>query len=241
MSTAMHPAAPHHLPAFIAAPGETDYLLVGSAVFLLLMVLVLGTVYFRLHALPEHLAHRNASKLQFEVVAVLALLALFTHNNTLWIAALLLALVPIPDLYGPLARMADALAKMAGSRRAAAETSGPVHDPPGEVPERSPAATSLSHGSEAEAAVAPTPDVASLLAALYGSLARMADAMAKMVGWRRAAAETSSPLHDPAGVVPASSPAVSLPPNGKGESAVAPTPDVASSPAADGTKQLERA
>jgi hypothetical protein len=137
MSTAMHPAAPHHLPAFIAAPGETDYLLVGSAVFLLLMVLVLGTVYFRLHALPEHLAHRNASKLQFEVVAVLALLALFTHNNTLWIAALLLALVPIPDLYGPLARMADALAKMAGSRRAAAETSGPVHDPPGEVPERS--------------------------------------------------------------------------------------------------------
>ena len=37
------------------------------------------------------------NKAQFEIVAVLALLALFTHNNYFWVAALLLAMIPIPD------------------------------------------------------------------------------------------------------------------------------------------------
>jgi hypothetical protein len=89
----------------------------GAAIFLIVAVITLGSVYFRLHALPEHLAHKNASKVQFEIVAVLALIGLFTHNTMFWIAALILALVPIPDFHGPLARMADALAKMAGLRR----------------------------------------------------------------------------------------------------------------------------
>lgn len=119
MSATMNPAAPHYLPVFITAPGESDVFLNGAAIFLVVMVLVLGSVYFRLHALPEHMAHKNASKLQFEVVAVLALLGLFTHNNTFWFAALLLALVPIPDFHGPLTTMADSLAKIAGYRRMA--------------------------------------------------------------------------------------------------------------------------
>ena len=117
MATNMHPSAPHYLPGFITAPGESDVFLNGAAVFLVVMVLGLGSVYFRLHALPEHMAHKNANKLQFEVVAVLALLALFTHNNVFWVAALLLALVPIPDFHGPLATMADSLARMAGYRK----------------------------------------------------------------------------------------------------------------------------
>ena len=119
MSATMNSAAPHHLPAFITAPGESDVFLNGAAVFLVVMVLGLGSVYFRLHALPEHMAHKNANKLQFEVVAILALLALFTHNNVFWVAALLLALVPIPDFHGPLTTIADSLAKMAGYRRTA--------------------------------------------------------------------------------------------------------------------------
>lgn len=114
MTTSMHPSAPHHLPAFITAPGEIDIFLTGAAIFLVVITLLLGSVYFRLHALPEQMAHRNAHKLQFEVVAVLALLALFTHNNSLWIAALLLALVPVPDFHGPLTSMAQSLARMAG-------------------------------------------------------------------------------------------------------------------------------
>ena len=116
MAQGLNPAAPHHLPVFITAPGETDVFMVGSAIFLIVGIISLGSLYFRLHALPEHLAHGKASKLQFEVVAVLALLALFTHNTSFWVAALLLAIVPIPDLYGPLSAMADSLARMAGRR-----------------------------------------------------------------------------------------------------------------------------
>jgi hypothetical protein len=113
MSNGMHPGAPHHLPAFITAPGETDYFYNGSLIFLIIMVVVVGTLYFRLHALPEHLAHGQENKVQFQLVGVLALLALFTHNNGFWVAALFLALVPIPDLATPLTAIADALSRMA--------------------------------------------------------------------------------------------------------------------------------
>lgn len=126
MSAAMNPAAPHHLPVFITAPGESDVFLNGAAIFLIVAVITLGSVYFRLHALPEHMAHKNASKVQFEVVAVLALLALFTHNTIFWFASLLLALVPIPDFHGPLSRMADALGKMAGLRPQSASGDAPA-------------------------------------------------------------------------------------------------------------------
>ena len=125
MTATMNPAAPHYLPVFITAPGESDVFLNGAAIFLVVMVFVLGSVYFRLHALPEHMAHKNASKLQFEVVAVLALLGLFTHNTTFWFAALILALVPIPDFHGPLTTMADSLAKIAGYRRMAPPAAPP--------------------------------------------------------------------------------------------------------------------
>lgn len=115
MAETIHPAAPDHLPMFITAPGETDVLLTGSAVFLVALVLLAGSLYFWLHALPERMAH-GASKIQFELVAVLALLALFTHNTVFWVAALLIALVPVPDFWSPLASMADSLRRMAGQR-----------------------------------------------------------------------------------------------------------------------------
>ncbi|RUM95763.1 hypothetical protein EET67_21405 [Pseudaminobacter arsenicus] len=156
MTNAIHPAAPHHLPVFITAPGESDVFLIGCAIFLVLAIVGLGSLYFRLHALPEHLAHGNANKLQFEVVAVLALLALFTHNNWFWVAALLLALVPIPDLHAPLAGMADSLAKMAGWRRPRIEaTSTPAREeialgmsPAGSLPP-GPGGTGGSHHNDA--------------------------------------------------------------------------------------------
>jgi len=119
MATGIHPAAPHHLPPFITAPGQTDWFFNGSAIFLVFLVIALGTLYFRLHALPEHLAHGSDNKLQFQLVGVLALLALFTHNNIFWVAALLLALIRIPDLATPLAAMAESLARMARWRRPA--------------------------------------------------------------------------------------------------------------------------
>ncbi len=116
MTVPTHPAAPHHLPAFITAPAETDILMVGVAVFLVFAVLAVGILFLRLHTLPERLAHKG-HKLQFEIVAVLGLLALFTHVHLFWVAGLLLALIDIPDFSGSLTRMAGALERIAGGAR----------------------------------------------------------------------------------------------------------------------------
>ena len=112
MTGSLNPAAPHHLPVFITAPGETDILMVVTAVFLVLAVLTIGLLFLRLHTLPERMAHRR-HKLQFEIVAVLGLLALFTHMHIFWVAGLLLALIDIPDFLGPLRRMAGSLERIA--------------------------------------------------------------------------------------------------------------------------------
>jgi hypothetical protein len=120
----LHPAATDHLPFFITAPGQTDGLFNAMIVFLILVVFAVGLLYLRLHALPEHLAH-GASKVQLQLVGVLALLAMFTHNHIFWIAALLLALVPFPNFSAPLASMAQSLEKMAGRAPAAGSMPSP--------------------------------------------------------------------------------------------------------------------
>jgi hypothetical protein len=112
---AMHPAAPAHLPGFITLPGDTDPLFVGSVIFLILLLMGLGSMYFWLHSIPERIAH-GTGKIQFQLVGVLCLLALFTHNNLFWVLALMLALIPIPDFWTPLSSMADSLAKMVRPR-----------------------------------------------------------------------------------------------------------------------------
>jgi hypothetical protein len=62
------------------------------------------------------IAPHKSQKVQFEIVCVLGLLAMFTHVNAFWVAALLLALVDIPDFGTPLNRIARALEKMAVDR-----------------------------------------------------------------------------------------------------------------------------
>lgn len=114
MSDQLHPLAPHHLPAFITAPGETDILMVVMGVFLIVAVLVVGNFYLHLHTLPERMAHKS-QKLQFEIVAVLCLLALFTHVHIFWIAGLLLALIDLPDFSTPLSSIANSVEKIAGA------------------------------------------------------------------------------------------------------------------------------
>src|SRR5215470_15887466 len=113
MAESAHPAATHHMPSFITAPGETDVLMVVMAVILLGSVLGVGILFFRLHTLPERIAHRG-HKLQFEIVAVLGLLALFTHMHIFWVMGLLLALVDLPDFGTPLNRIAGSTEKLAG-------------------------------------------------------------------------------------------------------------------------------
>jgi hypothetical protein len=119
---------------------------------LLAAVIGLGVLFFTLHSLPERLGHK---KLQFEIVAVLGLLSLFTHIHLIWVAALLLALIDLPDLVTPLQRIARGVEKMSGT-----ET------PPDELPVLDTHRHAHGHAAPAQAPAAPvdpagsTPDAA---------------------------------------------------------------------------------
>jgi hypothetical protein len=113
LTESIHPAAPHHLPSFITAPGDTDVLMVGVGIFLIVAVLAVGNFYLQLHSLPERMAHKS-QKFQFEIVAILGLLSLFTHNHLYWVIGLFLAMVDLPDFSTPLRRIAGSVEKMAG-------------------------------------------------------------------------------------------------------------------------------
>jgi hypothetical protein len=63
------------------------------------------------------MAHKS-HKLQFEIVAVLGLLALFTHVHLFWVAGLLLAFIDFPDFSGWLGRIARSVEKIAGIKPA---------------------------------------------------------------------------------------------------------------------------
>jgi hypothetical protein len=90
------------------------------------------------------MAH-GSHKLQFEIVAVLCLLALLTHIHAFWVAALLLALIDFPDFPGWLGRIARAVERIAGLKPADgpaemttpetivdAKPTGPASQPPQE-------------------------------------------------------------------------------------------------------------
>jgi hypothetical protein len=113
MAATPHPAASHHLPSFITAPGETDVLMVVMVFFLIFVVVIFGVLYFRLHSLPETVAHKS-HKIQYEIVAILGLISLFTHMHIFWIIGLLLAFIDIPDFGTPLNRIAGSAEKIAG-------------------------------------------------------------------------------------------------------------------------------
>src|SRR6201996_7094447 len=111
---------PHHLPFYIAKPGETVVQMIVLGIFRILVILGGGNLYLHLHSLPERMAHKG-QKMQFEIVAVLGLIALFTHMHIFWIAGLLLALVDLPDFSTPLTRIAGSVEKIADSDNPPAE------------------------------------------------------------------------------------------------------------------------
>jgi hypothetical protein len=101
MAYGLHNQAPDHLPVFLPGPDGSDILFTVVVVSMVLMVFAFGIFYFTLHALPEKMAHRS-NNTQLQLIGVLALLAMFTHNNLFWVAALLLAAVKLPDFTTPL-------------------------------------------------------------------------------------------------------------------------------------------
>ena len=142
MADQLHPMMPHHMPFYVAKPGETDVLMIVMGIFLILAILGVGNVYLRLHSLPERMAHKG-QKLQLEIVAVLGLIALFTHIHIFWIAGLLLALIDLPDFSTPLTRIAGSVEKIADSegageteREAAAAQAAPASDRTAPLPSK---------------------------------------------------------------------------------------------------------
>ena len=90
-----------YLPFFVTAPGDSDMLFTAVMVFLLLVAIGFGALYFTIQAIPDRLAN-GASKVQLQIVGILGLLSLVTMNNAFWVAALLLAAIRIPDIVTPL-------------------------------------------------------------------------------------------------------------------------------------------
>lgn len=176
MAENLHPLAPHFLPFFLPDADGGDRLMTTMLVALIVGGVALGSFYMRLHSLPERIAHGN-DRMQFEIVAILALLALFTHNNLFWVAALLLAFIRLPDFATPLASIAASLRAMAppaataetrGAATAGAEPSSPGEPPSGGSPESAVQSWPLSEtegaapatGSGATEAKAAKPDAA---------------------------------------------------------------------------------
>lgn len=142
MSDLLHPAAPHHLPKFIPGADGSDPLFTFVVVTVVLLVMAIGIFYLKLHSLPERMAHRQNST-QMQLIAVLAVLALFTHNNAFWVLALLLAVVRVPDFSTPLNSIAASLEKLSGR-----EENGVLADESESVPEGSPSAVNVRDGEE---------------------------------------------------------------------------------------------
>jgi hypothetical protein len=122
---------PDHLWFFIVRPGETDILFGAVAIALVLIVLGFGALYFTIQAWPDRLA-KGVGKAQLQVVGILGLLSLLTMNNMLWVIALVLAAIRIPDIVTPLRNISRAL----NSRPDAIET------PPADV------SATLKNGSD---------------------------------------------------------------------------------------------
>jgi hypothetical protein len=108
-----NPAATDHLPFFITAPGDTDVLFNVTLVFVVASIVMTGVIFLTIHSLPERMAHKS-KKVQFDIVALLCLLALLTHEHLFWFAAILLAFIDIPDFLTPFKRIASSVETIAG-------------------------------------------------------------------------------------------------------------------------------
>ena len=112
MTASPNPAATAHLPFFITPPGDTDVLFNVTVVFVVAIVVLAGVIFLTIHSLPERMAHKS-KKIQLDIVAILCLLALFTHEHAFWFAALLLAFIDIPDFLTPFRSIASSVKTMA--------------------------------------------------------------------------------------------------------------------------------
>ncbi len=111
-SSDLHPMATGHIPSYVTQADGSDFLFNFMVIFTVGLILLIGVAYFTLHSIPEKMAHENNHP-QFQLVGILALLALFTHNGLFWVAAILVAGFQFPDFAAPLRAIADAIRSLA--------------------------------------------------------------------------------------------------------------------------------
>ena len=133
MTASPNPVATDHLPFFITPPGDTDVLFNIMVVFVIASIVLAGVVFLTIHSLPERMAHRS-KKIQLDIIAVLCLLALFTHEHIFWFAALLLAFIDIPDFLSPVNRIAASVEAIAGQESAGSLVDHSDSNPPEAMP-----------------------------------------------------------------------------------------------------------
>jgi hypothetical protein len=113
LTASPNPIATTHMPFFITAPGHTDVLFNVTLVFLVACIILTGVVFLTIHSLPERMAHKS-QKILLDLIALLCLLALLTHEHFFWFAAIVLAFIDIPDFLTPVNWIASSVATMAG-------------------------------------------------------------------------------------------------------------------------------
>jgi len=115
LTASPNPAATTHLPFFVTAPGDTDILYNITLVFLVACIILTGVIFLTIHSLPERMAHKS-KKVLLDLIALLCLLALLTHEHLFWFIAIVLAFIDIPDFLTPVNRIAKSVATMAGEQ-----------------------------------------------------------------------------------------------------------------------------
>ena len=101
------------MPFFITSPGETDVLFNITLWFVVACIVLTGVVFLTIHSLPERMAHKS-KKILLDLIALLCLLALLTHNHFFWFVAIVLAFIDIPDFLTPVNRIANSMESIAG-------------------------------------------------------------------------------------------------------------------------------
>ena len=132
MNFETHPLAPDHPPFFVTEPGQVDGLTIAVFIILISIILLVGVFYFTLHSLPEKMAH-GADPIKMQLVGILCLLALFTHNNAFWIIALLLSAIRLPDFLSPIKSLSRSVKTLTVMLRESLDSSTPPKSESGEV------------------------------------------------------------------------------------------------------------
>lgn len=141
----LHAMAHGHVPGYLPGPDGGDPLFAVMAVFTIVLIMGIGALYFTLHALPEKMAHTD-NHMQFQLIGILTVLALFTHNNLFWVAAIVIAAFRIPDFLTPIQSIAGSL-KLLERRGATDEQAlGRRADTAVDGPDAPPAATRPEEG-----------------------------------------------------------------------------------------------